>query len=266
MTGEQLNQYIERISTSIDLMEKSHPEIMGRLKSMRAQISAIEYLTKDARENNPSKELSNEMESYVTIAVESLLMDSDGKPKKHISYAPMHMEIAKYNLNISRVCDILGISANIRSLLNKNKHVNISILKKIADFLECGVDDLIETIDHTEYIRRLKKYVVFKTPAKEEKNTDLVKILHEITGKQLDNKDDKSRMARRDLDYRPGTGKAVKKIFDEMIENMDERHRKVLRNNVAHNTEKASFEFIASILDYKDEKQLMLEDYEDFND
>nr|DAI78502.1 MAG TPA: Cro/C1-type HTH DNA-binding domain protein [Caudoviricetes sp.] len=257
MTGEQLNQYIERIRESLDSLESAHPELVESLKMKRVQLDLLAYFSKDARENYLNTDIPTDQEAYAKTAIETLVMNNAGHPKSYISYAPMYMEIAKYSLSISRVCDILGISANIRSLISKNKPVHGSVLKKISDFLECGVDDLIETIDHDEHIRRLTKHSIFKTSSKNNEYTDLVKILEEALGKQHDTSEENSpKMARRDSNYPPGSGKAIKKIFDEMLESMDEQQRKLLRANIAHNTGAVSNEFVSSVLGYKDFEQL----------
>ena len=266
MTGDQLNQYIERIRMSLDLMEKNYPEITGILKGKRAHLSLLEYFTKEAREQYSSEELPGDQNSYAATSIENLVMNNAGHPKNHLNYAPMYMEIAKYNLSISRVCDVLDISPNIRTLLSKNKPVHVSVLKKIADFIDCGVDDLIETIDHDEHVRRLEKHAVFKTASKNDEYTDLVKILDEVSGKQQDTSEENPRQVRRDSNNPPGSGRIVKKIMDELVENMDEKTRTILRNNVAHNTDSTTFDFISSVLEYQSHKQLQIDDYTESED
>lgn len=264
MTGEQLDKYLKEINQSLDVMAINYPEISASIKSRKTQLHAIEFFTKDFREGTPTKELSPEQNAYVKVAIENLLVDETRAPNHYISYAPMHMEIAKYSLSLSRVCEILGISANIRSLLSKNKPVHISVLKKIADLLECGVDDLIETVEHGEYIRRLEKHAIYRTISKNDDQIDLVELIHEVTGKQ-DDQENIPRQARRDHRVPPQSSKSIKKIFDDVIENMDDDQRKILRNTVVHSTDNVSLEFINSILEYQDIKQLRLDDYDEFN-
>lgn len=264
MTGEQLNKYLEEINQALDMMAINYPEISASIKNKKAQLHAIEFFTKESREDSPTKELPPEQNAYAKTAIENLLVDERRAPSHYISYAPMHMEIAKYSLSLSRVCDILGISANIRSLLSKNKPVHMSVLKKIADLLECGVDDLIETVEYNEYIRRLEKHALYRTISKNDNQIDLVELLHEVTGKR-DDQGDIPRRARRDQHISPYSIKSIKKIFDDVIENMDDDQRKILRNTVVHNTDNVSLEFINSILEYQDMKQLRLDDYDEFD-
>lgn len=261
MTGEQLNEYIARINQMLINMEDKFPELSESINDKRGQIAVLEYFTENERLEHPEDELSSDAHQYATKAVQELLTSGPEVPKTYIDYSPMYMEIAKYSLNISRICEILGISNNTRSLISKNKLVHISVLKKIADFLDCTVKDLFEFIDEDEYLRRLEKHALFNTNHKSDRYTDPVSILQDMNGVDIETYSENIRQVRRDNKYIIGAGQGNRRIMDHLVENMDGRERTVLRHNLAHNRDKIVSDFVNSVMDYyNDERSTLNED------
>lgn len=261
MTGEELNEYIARINQMLLNMEDKFPELSDSIDDKMGKIAVLEYFTEKERLEHPKDELSTDAHQYVTEVVQELLTSGPETPKTYIDYSPMYMEIAKYSLNISRICEILGISNNTRSLISKNKLVHISVLKKIADFLECTVKDLFEFIDEDEHLRRLEKHALFNTNHKSNRYTDPVRILQDMNGVDIEADAENIRQARRDNKYIIGAGHGNRRIMDHLVENMDGRERTVLRHNIAHNRDKIVSDFVNSVMDYyNDERNTLNED------
>lgn len=162
MTGEQLDKYIESIENMMTDMEKKFPDIVDRMKGKRDQLKILKIVTDEERNDNlKHEELSADLNEYSVKVIKNLIIPK--AEETYIDYSPLYKEVSKYGLSLSRVCDILGISHNTRNLISKNKLVHLSVLKKIADFLECPTDDLFTFIDKEEHSRRLEKQAFFGT-------------------------------------------------------------------------------------------------------
>lgn len=265
MTGEQLNEYINRINQMLLDMEDKFPELSNLVDDKRGQVALLEYFTERERHVNPEDELVPDAHQYVTKAIQEILSSGNEVPKTYIDYSPMYMEIAKYSLNISRICEILGISNNTRSLISKNKLVHLSVLKKIADFLDCTVKDLFDFIDEDEHLRRLEKHALFNTNHKSDRYTDPVSILQDINGTDIETYSENLKQARRDNKYIVGSGQGNRKILDQLVENMDGRERTVLKHNLTQNRERIVSDFVNSLMNYKKDDRNTLNEDEDID-
>lgn len=228
MTGKELDHHIEQVERKIAELEKSFSELESNLGDKQAQLRTLRLFTEKYTSEASEEIVPANVEVYALKVLKKVLA-ADHEPR-HIDYSPMYQYIAKYNLTISRVCEILGISNNTRNLISNNKLVHMSVLKKIADFLECDINELFVFISEEERIRRLEKFAFYKSVKKGEDTIDTADLLQGIVeGYRVD----LTRQATRDMNTifnRFENGPTAQKIASNIG---DEGWAKV-RNLLAH--------------------------------
>lgn len=112
------------------------------------------------RANSVKDKLDNsdesiDLESHL-IYIRELLTRSLNidKSKMRTSYAPLHRVMKKYDIDVTHVCNALGLTKTVRTKLVNNKPVESSVLNQIAALLHCELDDIVEFISEEEHERR----------------------------------------------------------------------------------------------------------------
>lgn len=155
MTGEQLETSIKMMNDMLDDFDLTSPELSNHWKRKRILLKVLEDFSSEERKKHFKKEMDKLMSSYALNMINRILInDNDAR---YLDYSPMHGLIARYGLRLSNVCDYLGISTNARTSISKNEAVHMDILIQIADFLECGPDELYSFIDSEEKSKREMK-------------------------------------------------------------------------------------------------------------
>lgn len=253
MTGKELAEYIEQTEMKIEEVLTNFPDLEGSLEDKKARIRMVRAFTHDHITNHPNAKIPSDLEVYAVSVLKKVL--SVDHETRHIDYSPMYQHIAQYNLTISRVCEILGISNNTRNLISNNKLVHMSVLKKISDFLECDINDLFVFISEEERIRRLEKFALYKSPKKGEYSINAANILQGMDEgyrvnivKQATR--DKNRLAERIL----RSGSASNEFDEEILAD--------LRNLIAHGGDPMDFILLNTLMN-NDSQQTSEESSED---
>lgn len=63
------------------------------------------------------------------------------------SYNKLWKLLIDKNLNKTQLKENIGISSSTLSKLSKNENVNLSIVDKICNYLQCDIGDIVEHID-----------------------------------------------------------------------------------------------------------------------
>lgn len=62
----------------------------------------------------------------------------------HITYDKLWKLMIDKKINKTQLCEKAGITTNAMAKLGKNETVQVEILAKICNVLDCNVDDIIE--------------------------------------------------------------------------------------------------------------------------
>ncbi len=62
----------------------------------------------------------------------------------HITYDKLWKLMIDKKINKTQLCEKAGITTNAMAKLGKNETVQVEILEKICNVLDCNVDDIIE--------------------------------------------------------------------------------------------------------------------------
>lgn len=74
-----------------------------------------------------------------------------------VSYDPLHGQLAKYNVSLTKACKAADVPAAARTAIGLGLPIHLEYLIKLSLLLECGVKDLFYEIDIAEHRRRQTK-------------------------------------------------------------------------------------------------------------
>lgn len=74
-----------------------------------------------------------------------------------ISYDPLHGQLAKYDVSLTKACKAADVPAAARTAIGLGLPIHMEYLIKLSLLLECGVKDLFYEIDMAEHRRRKQK-------------------------------------------------------------------------------------------------------------
>ena len=66
------------------------------------------------------------------------------------SYKPLWKLLVDKGINKKLLCEKTGISRSTLNKLNNGENVNTDILKRICDFLNCSLDEIVEYVKENE--------------------------------------------------------------------------------------------------------------------
>ena len=69
---------------------------------------------------------------------------------KTISYLPLECELKKHRMTKTRLRKLTKLSSATISKIAKNEEMSITAIKKIAEVLDCNIQNIIEFKDFTE--------------------------------------------------------------------------------------------------------------------
>lgn len=137
---DELESLIDMLQKAVNIDESLRP-ILDRANNVKDKI--------DNSDENV------DVESHLIYIREMLTRALNiDKSKMRTSYAPLHRVMKKYDIEVTHVCNALGLSKTIRTKLVNNKPVESSVLNQIAALLHCELEDIVEFISEEEYERR----------------------------------------------------------------------------------------------------------------
>lgn len=74
-----------------------------------------------------------------------------------MSYDPLHGQLAKYNVSLTKACKAADVPAAARTAIGLGLPIHMQYLIKLSLLLDCGVKDLFYEIDMAEHRRRILK-------------------------------------------------------------------------------------------------------------
>lgn len=67
--------------------------------------------------------------------------------KYKISYRKLRILLMDRKLQITNVCKAIGLSGNVGTNITRDKNINIESLRLICEYLEVGIEDVVEFVD-----------------------------------------------------------------------------------------------------------------------
>lgn len=127
---------------------------MERLDKIIETVEAQRHHFENSEDFHPQVILPAEV--YVFELVKNVF-DLGGKSVV-ISYDPLHAQLSKYNVSLTKACLASDVPASARTAIGLGLPIHMEYLVKLSLLLECNARDLFYEIDMTEHSRRqLKK-------------------------------------------------------------------------------------------------------------
>lgn len=137
---EELDSLVEMLGRAVLIDESLNP-ILDRANTVKNKLENSDEIV--------------DVESHLIYIREMLTRSLNiDKSKMRTSYAPLHRVMKKYDIEVTHVCNALGLSKTIRTKLVNNKPVESSVLNQIAALLHCELEDIVEFISEEEFERR----------------------------------------------------------------------------------------------------------------
>ena len=73
-----------------------------------------------------------------------------------INYNKLWKLLIDKNIKKTELCNLAGISTNAMAKLGKNESVQLEILMKICDYLQCDLEDIL-TLEKDKEIKKYKR-------------------------------------------------------------------------------------------------------------
>lgn len=119
----------------------------------------IESVEEERRNFEKSKDYHPQIVMPSEILAEELIknMFDLGGRTVVVSYDPLHGQLAKYDVSLTKACKAADVPAAARTAIGLGLPIHMQYLIKLSLLLDCGVKDLFYEIDMAEHRRRILK-------------------------------------------------------------------------------------------------------------